>query len=142
MNNYVTTSNTIDDNNVGRFEYDNFITIWGFTRVAFDLKGYELIIYSVIFGYHKATGTAFTGSRKYLESWTGGSRSSVEKALSSLEKKGLIIKEYRKYGTVRKATYRINTVKLPTHDMFLAENINRDVNEKYRNRVKERFYEN
>ena len=130
MNKYVTTCNTSDNTEVGRFGYDNFVTIWGFAREEFKLKGFELLVYSIIFGYYKNGCQAFTGSRKYLENWTGGSRSTIENVLASLEARGLIIKEYRRYGSITKAIYCINTDKLPTHPMFELENMNRDINEK------------
>ena len=133
MNQYVVTSKTSGSgSDVGRFAYDNFIVVWGFMRQEFKLKGFELLVYAVIFGYHKSNCAPFTGSREYLEEWTGGSRTSVENALSSLVDRGLIIKEYMRYGNIKKATYRVNTEKLPTHPMFELENMNRDIVEKMR----------
>ncbi len=137
MKEYVTTSNTSDNAEVGRFSYDNFVTIWGFARGEFNLKGFELLVYSIIFGYYKNGHQTFTGSRKYLENWTGGSRSTIESALASLEGKELIVKEYRRYGSITKAVYHINTEKLPTHPMFELENLNRDISEKQRKREKQ-----
>lgn len=125
-------STELSNGSVGRFSYDNFIIIWGFMRQSFKLKGFELFIYAVIFGYYKNYCSPFTGSRKYLAEWTGASRATVENALASLEKKKLIIKEYVMYDNIKKAVYSVNTEALPDCDMFELENRNRENNEKIR----------
>ena len=114
----------------GYFAYDNFVVVWGFMRQAFKLKGFELLIYAIIFGYYRSYLSPFTGSRKYLEEWTGASRSSVENALASLEKKNYITKQYVMYDNIRKAIYMVNTDALPECDMFEIENHRREINEK------------
>lgn len=125
-------STELSNGSVGRFSYDNFIIICGFMRQSFKLKGFELFIYAVIFGYYKNYCSLFTGSRKYLAEWTGASRATVENALASLEKKKLIIKEYVMYDNIKKAVYSVNTEVLPDCDMFELENRNRENNEKIR----------
>lgn len=125
-------STELSNGSVGRFSYDNFIIIWGFMRQSFKLKGFELFIYAVIFGYYKNYCSPFTGSRKYLAEWTGASRATVENALASLEKKKLIIKEYVMYDNIKKAVYSVNTESLPDCNMFELENRNRENNEKIR----------
>lgn len=128
----VPNSLELPDGKKGYFAYDNFVVIWGFMRQAFKLKGFELYIYAIIFGYYRNYCSPFTGSRKYLGEWTGASRATVENVLASLEKKKLIIKEYVMYDNIKKAVYTINTEILPTCDMFELENHNRDNNEKMR----------
>lgn len=120
----------LPDGKKAYFAYDNFIVIWGFMRQAFKLKGFELNIYAVIFGYYRNYGSPFTGSRKYLSEWTGASRSTVENALLSLEKKNLILKEYVMYDNIKKAVYTINTDVLPDCDMFEIENRSREIHKK------------
>ena len=109
-----------------------FIKIWDFMRLDFGLKNTELMVYAVIFAMHRNYCECFTGTRKYLEKWSGGSRAGVERALASLEKRELILKEYRKYGAMKKAVYFINADKLPTCETFSLENRNRDNKEKIR----------
>ena len=120
----------LPDGKKAYFSYENFVVIWGFMRQALKLKGFELFIYAVIFGYYKNYCSPFTGSRKYLAEWSGASRATVENVLASLEKKKLINKEYVMYDNIRKAVYTINTDSLPVCEMFEYENRNRDINEK------------
>lgn len=117
---------------VGTERGKQFIKIWDFMRLDFGLKNTELMVYAVIFAMHRNYCECFTGTREYLEKWSGGSRSGVERALASLEKRELILKEYRKYGMVKKAVFYINADKLPTCETFSLENRNRDNREKIR----------
>ena len=115
--------------NIGR---ENFVKIWGFMLIDLKLEKTELMIYAVIFSMHRNYCDCFSGSRRYLEKWSGASRATVENALKSLENKNLIRKEYRQYGRSRQAVYFINTEVLPTLEMFALENRNRDNNERIR----------
>ena len=109
-----------------------FVKIWDFMLLDFELKNAELIIYAVIFAMHRNYCECFMGSREYLAKWSGTTKATVDKSLASLEKKELIRKEYRQYGQVRKAIYFVNTDKLPTCEMFALENRHRDNQEKIR----------
>ena len=126
------SSTELPNGSVWNFSYENFVVIWGFMRQAFKLRGFELFIYAIIFGYYRNYCSPFTGSRKYLGEWSGASRATVENALASLEKKKLINKEYVMYDNIKKAVYSINTASLPDCQMFELENRNRDNNEKIR----------
>ena len=110
-----------------------FVKIWDFMRLDFDLRGIELIVYAVIFAMHRNYCDCFMGSRKYLMQWSGGSKISVDRALSSLTERGLILKEYRQYGQMKKAVYFVNTDMLPTCEEFGLENRNRDNKAKIKN---------
>lgn len=123
------SSYDLSEVNIGR---ENFLKIWGFMLVDLKLEKTELIVYAVIFSMHKNYCDCFSGSRRYLEKWSGASRATVENALKSLENKNLIKKEYRQYGRSRQAVYFINTEALPTCEMFALENRNRDNNERIR----------
>ena len=109
---------------------ENFIQLWGFMLIDLKLERTELLVYAVIFAMYKHYCDYFTGSRKYLQSWCNAGKTAVENALSSLEKKKLILKEYRTYGCVRHAVYRINTDMLPKCEMFALENKNSENSEK------------
>ena len=123
------SSYDLSEVNIGR---ENFLKRWGFMLVDLKLEKTELIVYAVIFSMHKNYCDCFSGSRRYLEKWSGASRATVENALKSLENKNLIKKEYRQYGRSRQAVYFINTEALPTCEMFALENRNRDNNERIR----------
>ena len=130
-----------DDNN--EREYDNsdgivmtrgerFFKVWDFMVGDFHLEKTELLVYAIIFGMYRNYCDSFTGSREYLAKWTNASKRSVADALKSLEGKNLIVKEYKQYGQIKRAIYRVNTLLLPSCEMFKLENINRDVNDKER----------
>lgn len=57
-----------------------------------NLKGNELLIYAIIFGFSQTENTSYTGGLNYLCEWTNSTKQGVIKNLKSLEEKGLIIK--------------------------------------------------
>lgn len=69
---------------------ENFVTLSGFMITDLQLKGNELIVYAIIYGFSQAEGTAFRGSAQYLADWTNSTRQGVMKNLKSLMQKGLI----------------------------------------------------
>lgn len=68
----------------------NFVTIQGWMRTKLNLKGNELLVYAVIYGFSQTDGAKFTGSRKYLTEWCGCSMATIDRTLNSLVDKGLI----------------------------------------------------
>lgn len=70
----------------------NFITIQGWMRTKLGLKGNDLLVYAVIYGFSQTDGAKFTGSRKYLAEWCGCSMATVDRTLNTLIDKGLISK--------------------------------------------------
>lgn len=73
-----------------RVKPENFVTLSGFMITDLQLKGNELIVYAIIYGFSQAEGTAFRGSAQYLADWTNSTRQGVMKNLKSLMQKGLI----------------------------------------------------
>lgn len=69
---------------------NNFVTIQGWMRTKLNLKGNELLVYAVIYGFSQADGAKFTGSRKYLAEWCGCSMATIDRTLNSLVDKGAI----------------------------------------------------
>ena len=118
--------------NAVKLEREQFLKIWGFMLTDFKLEKTELLVYAVIFAMHRNYCDCFMGSRDFLQRWSNASKSAVDKALKSLEEKGLIRREYRQIGQIKKAVYFINTETLPTLEMFELENRNRDINRRMR----------
>lgn len=77
---------------MSKIKNDNFITIQGWMVNELKLKGNELLIYSVIYGFSQDGESKFTGSLQYLADWCNSSRQGVMNALKSLCEKELIIK--------------------------------------------------
>ena len=87
----------------------NYIVIQSFMVSDLKLKGNELLIYAIIFGFSQTTGQAFHGSLSYLESWTNSTRHTVISSLKSLVEKGLIEKEEQTINGVKYCSYRAKT---------------------------------
>ena len=84
----------------------NYIVIQSFMVSELGLKGNELLIYAIIFGFSQTTGQAFHGSLTYLENWTNSTRPTVISSLKSLVEKGLIEKEEQTINGVKYCSYR------------------------------------
>ena len=85
----------------------NYIVIQSFMVSELGLKGNELLIYAIIFGFSQTTGQAFHGSLTYLESWTNSTRPTVISSLKSLVEKGLIEKEEQTINGVKYCSYHV-----------------------------------
>lgn len=84
---------------------ENFVVILGFMINDLHLKGNELLIYAIIYGFCQEEGQEFTGSLKYLSQWTGASKSTIMSTLKSLVDKGLISKRDEIRNGVRFCAY-------------------------------------
>lgn len=71
---------------------NNFIAIQGWMRTKLNLKGNELLIYALIYGFSQDGESRFRGSRKYIADWCGCSLNTVDRTLNSLVVKSLIAK--------------------------------------------------
>lgn len=71
---------------------NNFIAIQGWMRTKLNLKGNELLIYALIYGFSQDGESRFKGSRKYIADWCGCSLDTVDRSLGSLIGKGLLAK--------------------------------------------------
>lgn len=71
---------------------ENYITIQGWMRNELNLKGNELIIYAIIYGFSQSENHKFTGSLKYLSEWCGVSKQTVLNCLKTLIDRHLIDK--------------------------------------------------
>jgi hypothetical protein len=71
---------------------EHYVTIQGWMQNKLELKGNELIIYAIIYGFSQDDESLFTGSAGYLAGWCGSSRSTIMDNLKSLTAKGFIEK--------------------------------------------------
>ena len=84
---------------------ENYVVIMGFMLNELNLKGSELMIYAIIYGYSKSENNRFTGSLQYLSDWTNTSKQSVMNCLKSLELKGFIGKFEKTINGVKFCEY-------------------------------------
>lgn len=77
---------------MGAVRDNNFFVVHGWMINRLGLKGNELQIYAIIYGFSQAKDTEFTGSLQYLADWVGLTRQNTLRRLQSLVDKGLLIK--------------------------------------------------
>ena len=91
---------------------ENYINIQGFMVTKLGLKGNELLIYAIIYGFSQTEDQVFNGSLQYLADWTNSTKQGVTKNLKSLVDKGYIVKEDKYINSVKFCEYY--TTKLDT----------------------------
>ena len=90
----------VDDN--------NFIAITGWMVNTLKLKGSELLVYALIYGFSQDGESKFYGSRKYIADWFNCSLPTIDKALNNLLEKKLIIKDEEIINGVKFNRFRYN----------------------------------
>ena len=92
---------------------ENYINIQGWMVTKLGLKGNELLIYAIIYGFSQTEDQTFNGSLQYLADWTNSTKQGVTKNLKALVEKGYIIKEAKYINNVKFCEYyatKFNTV--------------------------------
>lgn len=85
---------------------ENYIMILGWMRTELELKGNELNLYAIIYGFTQDGETEFSGSIRYMQEWLGAdSKQTVFNALDKLIKKGLIQKRTEIINGIRRNYY-------------------------------------
>ena len=98
---------------MSRVKPENFITIQGW-MVKMGMKGNELLVYAIIYGFSQAEEQCFKGSLRYLADWTNSTKQGVTKNLKSLVDKGYIVKRDIYINGVKYCEYRaVITDKVP-----------------------------
>lgn len=90
---------------MSKVKNENYIVIQGFMIKELKLKGNELIIYSIIYGFSQTENQRFTGGLQYLADWTNSTKQGVIKNLKSLVDKGYIMKEDKIINGVKFCEY-------------------------------------
>lgn len=85
---------------------NNFFVVHGWMINRLGLKGNELQVYAIIYGFSQAEGTEFTGNLQYLADWTNATRRTALNSLQGLVEKGLLIKEDVYNNGVKTCKYR------------------------------------
>jgi len=85
---------------------ENFYVVHGWMLNELQLKGNELLVYAIIYGFSQTENQRFTGSLNYLSEFTGATKQTVINAINSLISKGLIDKTERVYNGVKFCEYQ------------------------------------
>lgn len=90
---------------------NTYINIQVFMVNELHLKGNELIIYAIIWGFSQDGISEFKGGLQYLADWTNSTQQGVLKALKSLLQKQLILKNEKRNGFIKYCTYKTTETK-------------------------------
>lgn len=85
---------------------DNYIVIQGFMRNELNLKGNELMVYALVYGFSQDDQDEFTGSVSYIAEWIGTSKQTVFNVIRSLIEKDLIQKDESYNNGVKFCKYK------------------------------------
>ena len=92
----------------------NYYVVHGWMLNELQLKGNDLLVFSIIYGFSQDGDSRFSGSLKYLQGCLGVSRPTVIKSLKFLVENMLIIKHQKRVNgvllndySVRKKTIRV-----------------------------------
>lgn len=87
---------------------ENYYQISGWMINRLELKGVELQVFAIIYGFSQDGESWFGGSLNYLCDWTSASRPTIIKALKELVGKDYIIKETSEINNVTFNRYQAN----------------------------------
>lgn len=99
---------------------NNYITIQGWMRTELDLKGNDLLVYAIIYGFSQDKESKFTGSLKYLADWCGATKQGIQKNLSNLLERGLIEKEEELKNGLKICSYSCTPCNSVVHPIQLS----------------------
>lgn len=85
---------------------ENYIQICGWMINELNLKGTELLVYALIYGFSQDGKSIFNGSLNYISEWANCSRQGVINCLKSLLEKGLIEKQVIEENGVKRCEYK------------------------------------
>jgi DNA-binding MarR family transcriptional regulator len=90
----------------------SFYVVQSFMIKELSLKGNELVVYAIIYGFSQTDNQFFTGSLQYLADWTNSTKQGVLKNIKSLLEKDLIVKRERFSNNVKYCEYatKFNTM--------------------------------
>lgn len=86
----------------------NYLVIQGFMVNELNLKGNELLIYAIIYGFSQEQGQVYNGNLQYLADWTNSTKRGVMKNLASLIEKGYVIKNEKNINGVKFCEYYVS----------------------------------
>ena len=84
---------------------ENYLVIQGWMITELKLKGNELLIYAIIYGFSQ-NNQQFTRSHRYLADWCNSTRQGIMKNIESLIKKNLLEKKEIFINNVKFCRYR------------------------------------
>lgn len=126
---------------------DNYIVIQGWMISDLKLKGNDLLVYAIIYGFTQDGEHRFTGGLQYLANWTNSTKSGVQKNLANLVSQGLLLKETNIVNGVTFCYYRavvdgMQQSCIPIQQSCINNKINNKIEDKYDADASETFLDN
>jgi hypothetical protein len=85
---------------------ENYIVIQGWMLTELSLKGNELLVFAIIYGFSQNSDDQYySGSLQYLAEWTNSTKRTVMTILKNLNEKGYIVKHEEVKNGVRFCRY-------------------------------------
>ena len=88
----------------------NFVVIQGWMISELGLKGNELLVYAIIYGFSQSENQKYSGGLQYLADWTKSTKQGVLRNLKSLVEKNYIVKEEQILNGVKFCEYYATNV--------------------------------
>ena len=119
----------------------NYICIQSFMVKELQLKGNELLVYAIIYGFSQEKNQWFNGSLQYIADWLNCTKQGVIKNLKSLIEKGFIIKNEKYFNGIKFCEYRsteFNRV-LNNVEQGIKQSLNNNIEDKKSNNIVNMF---
>ena len=91
---------------MGKVIKENFYVVHGWMLTDMDMKGNEIAVYAIIYGFSQDGESTFKGGLQYLADWTKTTKRGVMKNIQSLVEKGYIEKIENVINGVKFCEYR------------------------------------
>ena len=88
---------------------ENYLIIYGWMVNELNLKGNDLLVYAIIYGFCQDNQN-YDGSKQYLVEWTNSTKQGVCKNLKPLMERGLISRIDGDSDSLNFSSYRVNKV--------------------------------
>ena len=84
---------------------ESYINIQGWMVTELNLKGNDLLVYAIIYGFSQNGTSKFTGSLQYIADWCNSTKQGIQKNLKNLLEAGLIEKSESETNGVKYCSY-------------------------------------
>ena len=91
---------------MSKVKNESYYSVQGWMVNDLELKGTQLHIYAIIYGFSQTDDQYFTGSQQYLADWTNSTTRGVRKMLKALVEKGLLVKRDKVINNVKYCEYK------------------------------------
>ena len=95
----------------------NYIVIQDFMVNELQLKGNDLLVYAIIYGFSQSEGQKYTGSLQYFADWTNSTKRGIQKNLQFLLEKRYIEKEEKYINGIKFISYFVSNLYIEQSSM-------------------------